>query len=64
MKQRSRESEPVHKWKVVQISYVWTPRKSDALTFVQEGTVRPEVECAVEEKPKGWMGTVLKQLTG
>ncbi len=51
-------------YKVIRVYWTWARSKKDALKFVQEGTVEPEAEFAVEEQPQGWLGSLLKQILG
>ena len=55
---------PLKRFKVIRIYYAWTRSKQDALKYAIEGAIDPDVEFAVEEQPKGWMGNLVKQLLG
>lgn len=52
------------KFKVIRIYWVWAEGKHEAVKSIQEGEPDPEVEFAVEEKPKGWLQNIFKQIVG
>ncbi len=51
-------------YKVIRIYWTWAEGKHEALKWIQENEPDPVTEFAVEEKPKGWLGSFFKQIVG
>jgi hypothetical protein len=64
MKTKKQPEQAYLHWKVIRIYWTWAESKKDAVKRIQEEEPEPEVEFAVEEKPKGWLGTLFKQIVG
>ncbi len=50
--------------KVIRIYWTWAEGTREGIKWVQENEPNPDVEFAVEEKPKGWLQHIFKQIVG
>jgi 23S rRNA-/tRNA-specific pseudouridylate synthase len=60
----SQQLETWTKYKVIRIYWVWAEGNHEAIKQIVEGEPKPDVEFAVQEQPKGWIGNLMKQLLG